>query len=804
VRSDLRQTWRSLLRSPRHVATVVLCLTIGITASVAVFSIVNSLLYGDIPGIVNRIGLARLFVSYEQAYGSESVGREGFVSGSAFSVTDLTAAMAQADPSITGWAGEGDMSFAVLYRGQPVGTRGAFVSRDYFEVLGTQPFHSHGRLLGARDDAPGAPPAAVIGYHLWRERFGGDPGIVGQLVLIGGRSYTVVGIAPPRFTGLQPADVGDSSLNYTQLWLPMRDAAAWPGAPSPMSAWLTVRARLAPGKTLDDARGSLQAVAARIATAHPAERRNASLVVSRYGFGPGDGPLQVLILIALVLAVPLSVLAIACANVANLQLARATERARELAVRLAIGASRGQIVRLLCLESLALSVLATATGWFGAAAALGAAQDLFPMQLSLDVRVLAFALVLAVGVTMLSGLAPAWIVTRRSMVAGLQQSGRAGGLAHTRLRSTLVVVQIAGSLVLLVMAGMFVQSVRAMRATAPPELKEQVVATFDLDMLNYSQAERTQFVSALTGRLAAEPRVRAVSVERMTGFRYRRVGGDATASPAYSDGGFITPSWVETTGVRLLAGRALRAEDGQDAALVNERLGRTVAVGESLEVSTSADVPARVVRVVGIVSDIRRSPDHADVDEALYLPLPAAIPAAFVVRLRTSEPAGGAEYLRDVLRAVDPRLPWERVESAEARYLHDVGGIHVLSLSVAGFGGVAMVLAAAGLFAVTAYVVSLRTREIGIRVAIGAARQDIVRLVLRQSLRLATIGVIAGVSVAVPLAVAMRAVFVGASPFDPLALIPPVILMFVVALAAAALPARRAASIDPVRALRAE
>jgi predicted permease len=804
LRSDFRQTWRALVRTPRHVATVVLCLVVGITASVAVFSIVNSLLYGEIPGIERRKEMVRLFVSHGMTQGAEGIGREGMVSAGPLSRSDVEVLVNTPDPAFLGWAAEGDMRFAVSFRGQASGVVGTFVSPQYFAILGTQP--SLGRLLAPHDDVAGAPPAAVIGYHLWRERFGAAPDVIGQPLLVGTKTYTIVGITPPRFTGMQPTDFAASPLTSTQLWLPMRDADTWPGAPGLKSAWLSVRGRLAPGFTMADAKVRLQAAAARLEAAYPVDRTQASFVLSNYGFGPGDTPLDVLIIISLFLSVPLSVLAIACANVANLQLARATERARELAVRLAIGASRGQIVRLLCLEALMLSIAATAAGWAASAAMLDALRDLFPLTitLALDRKVLAFTLTLAAGVTMLSGLAPAWIVVRRSMATGLQQSERAGGLAHARLRNGLVIVQIAASLILLIIAGLFTQSVRAMIASAPPSYKEQLVANFDLRTVSYGPADRTRFYEELRGRLVADPRVRAVAAEQFTGFRYRRVGGEPAAERGYSDGGFVTTGWAETTDRRLVAGRWITPDDGLDAALVSERFAQTIGVGESIELWTSADAPSRIVRIVGVVAGVRRRADIVNPDAAIYALMPKTMPSWFTVRVRTTDPGSMIDGFRQILRSVEPRLPWEQIEPAEAGYLRDVIGIRYLAMSVGGFGTVAMLLAAAGLFAVTAYVVSLRTREIGIRVAVGAGRADVIRLVLRQSLRLATMGALVGVAAAVPLAVALQAAFVGASPLDPLAVVPPVILMLLVATAAAAIPARRAASIDPVRALRAD
>ena len=804
ARTDLHQTVRSLVRQPKHVITVVACLGIGITVSVAVFSVINSLLFGQIPGIENRQTLARVFLSHESTYGQESVGRAGMVSADALSRSDIEVIEQVRDSAFSGWAAEGDMRFAVSYHGTSAGTTGVFVSPDYFDTLGTRP--ARGRLLTARDHLPDAPRVAVIGYHLWRDRFGAPEDVLGGTLLVGGRPYVVVGVAPARFTGLQPTDVGASPLDYTQLWLPLRDAATWPGAPAASSAWFSVRARVASGLTIADVEPNLQAAAARIAAAYPNDRRNARFVLSPYGFGPNDSPLDVLIIIALFLAVPLSVLAIACANVANLQLARATERARELAVRIALGASRGQVVRLLSLDAAILAGLATLTGWLGAAATLSVARDMFPLSIELDRRVLIFTLILAAGVTLLSGLAPAWLVIRRSTAASVNQSARSGGLAHARLRHSLVVAQIAGSLVLLVVAGLFSQSARAMRAAAPAGLAEQLVANFDLEMLNYSPADARTFFDDVRAKAAADSRVGAVAAELMSGFRYRTVGTPADTRH-YSAGGYVTASWFEVVRARLRAGRVLTADDGPGVGIVSERLSNQVApggsaVGQSLEVATSADGPVTIVTIVGVIADIRRRPEIELPDAALYLPLPATPPSGVTLRLSTAQPDAVAAKLRQIVRAIDDRVPLNAMQTAEELYLRELGPIRYVAVSVGAGGLVAMLLAATGLFAVMAYVVSLRTHEIGVRVAVGASRRDVIRLVLRQSLKLATAGTLAGMVLALPLSFALRAMFIGVSPIDPVAIAPAVTLLFLTALIAGAVPARRAASIDPVKALR--
>ncbi len=304
-------------------------------------------------------------MTHEEVFGVEGFGRAGMVPASPLAVSDFEVLEADDGPAFDGVMAEGDRGFAVALGTTAAGTTGAFVSTDYFRILGTPPHL--GRLLVPSDHEPGAPAVAVIGFHLWRDRFGEPADIVGRSLSVGGRDVTIVGVAPPRFTGVQPSDVGTSPVDYVQLWLPLRLTSIWPGSPSRDHPWLTVMGRLAPGFTHKTAAPSLSVAASRLAALRPDARKQAAFLVKPHGFGPDDAPLEVLLIVALFLAVPLSVLAIACANVASLQLARVIDRSRELAVRFALGASRGQLLRLLTLDAVLLALLATSAGWLGAA-----------------------------------------------------------------------------------------------------------------------------------------------------------------------------------------------------------------------------------------------------------------------------------------------------------------------------------------------------------------------------------------------------------------------------------------------------
>ncbi|HYN05904.1 MAG TPA: ABC transporter permease [Vicinamibacterales bacterium] len=826
-RTDVRQTLRTLRRAPSHVATVVICLGIGTAVCVSAFSAINALLFGEIPGISDRRSLVRIFVGYDDGMGALSIDRGRMGSPGPVSTSDFEIIDASHGDALSALAVEGDWTFAVSLDKEPVRTTGAFVSGDYFRALGTEPFM--GRLLRPDDDRRDAPAAAVVGYHVWRDRFEAAPDVVGRSILVGDRTFTVVGVTPPRFTGLQPNDIGDSPLNYTQLWLPLHHASGWPGVPGREIPWHSLIGRLAPRATHDAALAALTPGAQRLAAAYPDSRRDAYAVVRNHGFGPDEDALEIFFIVAIMLSVPVTVLAIACANVANLQLARATERARELAVRLALGASRGQVVRLLTFEAAALALLAAIAGWMGARLVLITAQPAFPLPLVLDHRVLTFGLILAVGVTVLSGLAPAWIGTRRAGSLGLKDSnGRGGGRVHSRLRHALVVVQMALSLALLVTSGLFISSLRAMHGEVPPAARATFVTTIDPDASGYSAAETRQLRDDLTGRLSLHPSVQSVAIEQRTGIRYWTPKDDINVRKHIA-GRYVTSSWFDAAAARIVAGRPLRASDAGDAAVVSERLARDLApdgaaVGTFLYVNDSViaeqspmhlvlvrpqpgqppeDPAARVaVQIVGVVADIPRRPGDTRPDPEIYLALRENASGLFTLRIRTHDAAAPATQIRDVIRQTDRRLAAVIVQSAETLFLREIGPIRAMALSIGGLGVVALLLAAAGLYAVMAFLVSLRRQEIGIRMAIGARPGDVVRLVIRQGLRLALAGGLAGFAIATPIAIGLRTAFVGVSPFDPWAMLPPAAALVSVALLASTIPARRAARIDPIRALR--
>ena len=349
---DLKYVARQLLRRPGHTLAVIACLVIGLVASVGTFSVITSLFYGDMPGIAGRRSLARVFLRYDSPTGSESGGGGRRIVTAPLSFNDF-AIMRElpADSALEAIGAEGDLRMTAAGSHGPVSISGAFVSGDFFRVLRTTPLR--GRFLSPEDDRPAAAPVAVVTEYFWRTHLDGRDDAIGRPVLLGGTSFTVIGVAPPRFHGMQPLDPGQDDSNGVQAWMPLALAPQWPTRPSLDTGWLTVVGRVKAGLTTTDVERQLTVSAARIAASQPTTRANAAPRVRAHGFGPNTTPIQIVALVTALLALPLIVLAIGCANVANLHLARVAEQSRELAVRLALGATRAQLVRLLTLETLA-------------------------------------------------------------------------------------------------------------------------------------------------------------------------------------------------------------------------------------------------------------------------------------------------------------------------------------------------------------------------------------------------------------------------------------------------------------------
>jgi predicted permease len=797
---DAQQAVRVFATHPGHAAAVAACLGLGLTAALGTFAVVSGLFFAPFPGIADRSTLSALYVE-------EQIGRFGSV----FLAPnrDEFEFIRQRTGTIP-LAAEGVLDLAARVGDEAVPVTVAVVSGNYFDLLGTRA--DAGRLLLPSDDRPDS-LVAVVGNQ-FRSRHLGQAWS-GPLV-VSGRQVVVVGVAEAGFTGASGRSALHDSFAPVDIWVPLATATAW-AETGEADVPLRILARLPEGLSNHDAEGLLEPPISSLA----AEGRRRRPHLQRFGLPSGATPSGMALFAAAMMAAPLIVVAIACANVANLRLARATARMRELAVRLALGATRAQLVRLLVLESLVLAAAGTAVGGLGSWLGLKALTARLPLPLDLDLRVAAFTIALLAGVTVLAGLAPALVTTRRLMRAGLRQNQHGGGPSHSRFRHVMVATQVALSLGLLIIAALLARSLQT-TIGAQPNLGNLLVVDIDVSRLGYDGPATRRLAADLAARVSGDTRVQGVAYSDQSLFSGLSLGlvrpGDTEPS-IRADPVHVTPDWFSVLGVERLAGRTLDAVDVPGTAVViDSRLASQLApdgtpIGMTLRLrpagrqGPSDDVS---VHVVGVVSDAPKNPNSRRPDPGVYLPLSATLlggadfPTTFTLFVRSADPTAIRREIAHIITDLEPRGPWTRIDTAEARMWHQRSGARNATLALSVVGLVALVLAAAGLYAAVAYLVSLRSREIGIRLAIGARPGDAARLVLRHALAPVGSGIAAGLLIAAPIAQLLRASFVGISAFDPISVLSPVLVLAMVAVVSAVGPARRAARLDPVRILRAE
>jgi putative ABC transport system permease protein len=773
---DLRVTCRQLLRTPAHVATVVASLGVGMAVCGAVFSAVNVVLFSAVPGVVDRSSLVRVRWT---AYPNE------------LTPSEFDGLVTAAGDAAAGVAAQGEQVVPVILRGEAASARAAFVSPGLFAMLGTSPIL--GRVLTPADGRPGAAPVVVIGEALWRRTFDSAPDVAGRSLIVGGRPMVVVGIAPAGFCGLRP-EIPNSPEDAPEVWLPL-------GAEGPHRPWLSVAARLRPGQALHDLQARLAVLGDRLDRVSPPARQPPRLQTYRAGLDWRTSPWDSLLAVGLFLVIPLAVLGIACANVVNLQLARAAERTRELSVRLTLGASRWRVLRLLALEVGVLGIVSAIVGGFGTVVLLRQASAFAALPLPIDTSIVAFFAVLVVVVVATAGLAPAWMASRDLVAAGLRVAPGARSL--TRLRSGLVVFQLAVSVVLLFVTTLGVRILRASATTLPPDAANILVTEIDLAAVHQGTPIHARpFVDATLAVLRGHDTIRAAAAA--TFFRYGyamqySVAGAAAHDLRRASAGLATAGWFDANGVRFLAGRGF-ADDERSAMVISERLSdalgdRSTVLGRRLRVWVGG--PPRDVTVTGIVEDTAPT-----ASPMAYLPMSADVPPVVVLTVRARDVAAGRDAVRAALRAADPAVPRDRILALDRKTADASRGFERAIAMMSAIAVLALVLAAAGLFAILAFTVRRRRREIGIRVAVGASRADVVSMVLRQALSLAVIGCAVGLSLAIGVGYAAEATIYGVSPLAATSLLPSVGVLLAIAVLASVPTAWRALRIDPAVTLR--
>lgn len=791
--TDVKQTLRGLARSPAHVLTVSLCLGVGIAVCTSAFSMLNAFLYGDRPGIEDRAQLPRLYIYGNDRHADASL--------------DEFAAVAGGSPRLAGIAAEGRSDFSIRVPGhEPMHVVGAFVNGAFFQTLGTRPLA--GRLLSPADDRLDAPLAVVISHAFWNGRLGAPADIVGRAIVLGDRDAVVAGIAPEGFTGLASDDV-DGPGGY-QVYVPMAHARTWPGTRSPQASWFNMAARLRDGVEPAQVTADMQPIAARLEHMNPQRRRDARFVVVPNGLAPGMGNTQLIAMVLMLMAAPLTVLAIGCANVANLQLVRASLRSRELAVRASLGASRGQVVRLLTLEAAMLSVGGFATAALLISVLLNIAELVIPVPIGVDVRVLLFSAGVAVLIVAATGLLPALSATRGRTADGLRSGGRSIAGGNSRVRRGLVVAQVSLCFLLLLTAGVFTRALLEETNAVPGYASSVTIAELRFDLRPYPPVERRRLLDTFDARLRADSRVASVglSTVRPTGGEQSRIWlpGDAPERERYHQSNHVTPGFFETADITMIRGRAFNP--GETAVVVDERFIemhqlREPVLGQTLKVAFEGSEDIRMAPIVGVVTSPPADSVFLDPDPTIFIPL-EQVPKYVAVWVRSPQAREMIDVARQALAQADPHLPAVSIRTLEDHYREDAAFLGYIAKAAGGLGTAALLLAVSGLYSVIAFFVALRTNEFGIRVALGARTPDIVRMVIGQAGRLVLLGLGVGAVLGTPLLVAFKSMLPITNPFDPVLIGTVAGILTVTALAGSWVPARRASSIDAAVALRAD
>ena len=800
--TDSRLALRSLAKNPGFAVVALLTIALGVGANTAVFSVVNALLLQPLPfpngdrlvamyETVRRTTVERRAVSYPNMvdWQRELQGVDG-ITAAAFG------------------------RFTILVGNTPERLDGELVSARYFDVLGVRPLL--GRGFSPQDDLQGAAAVVVISDGLWERAFGRDRTVVGRVVTVEGEPSTIVGVMPPGFGGYN---------DTAQVWAPIARFTDAETLKSRGDRWMDIAiGRLRPGTTIDQLGAELGALAVRLEEAHLANQGRGAAVAPLREEYFGDMRPMLLVLLGAVGFV----LLIACVNVANLLLARGSARQREIAVRSALGAQRGRIVRQLLTESIVLSVLGGAAGLLAAAWSIDVLVALSPValpsfvEIGVDLRVLGFTFLVCIASGLVFGVLPALAVSRSDLVTTLKAGGRDGAEAgSTLLRRGLVTAEIALALVLLVGAGLMLRTLERVN-TFDPGFRPGGLVTARValpadagDNADAAAVKSAIFSQNLLTRVRELPAVTAASLATdvplgtSTSATMVRIEGRDT-EPVRVFRHAVTPGHFVTLGVPLLEGRDFTPSDtrtaGQRVVIVSRTMAHRHWPGESA-LHKRLRMGGDTYEVVGIVGDVQHrellEADTADPD--IYLPLFQLPTRAFCVLLRTpGDPQAVVSALRSAVAQLNPTVPIYAVQTAEELVAQQTSRVRFSSVLLGAFALVALTLTMVGIYGVTAYTVSRQTRQVGIRMALGATRGDVLRLILGGGFTLIAAGLVAGTLAALALTRLLSSLIYGVSATDPATFGGVTLLLAVVAFVACLIPAARATRIDPVSALRSE
>jgi predicted permease len=815
---DARYGLRMLLRSPGFTIVALLSLALGIGANTAIFSMVSAFLFAPLP-VDRPAELVSIFTTDAKNPGPLPTSHLNYIDyrekNEVF--TDVLG-YTFAGVSLSGGGGESKQLFAEV------------VSGNYFDVLGVR--FEHGRaFLPDEDKTPGTHPVVVLSYAAWQREFGGDLSIIGKTISLNRHDFGVIGVAPKDFTG---TDLGGGP----DLWVPMiMHEQIQPGFDwynTRRGLFLVMIGRLKPGVNVSKAQAALTTLGSQLEQEYRKdnEGRNVRLVplLTARKDPTGDG--QVMLTSSALMGVAFIVLLIACANVTNLLLARAMRRRREIAIRLALGASRFRLIRQLMTESLLLGLAGGGLGFLVAFWSKDILGSLVPFNfgpnqqiLEIDARVLIFAFVISVLSGVLFGLAPSLQASKSDLVPTLKGEitmpvGSRG--FKFNLRKTLVVVQVGLSLFALITAGLFVRSLQKAQGVNPGfNAANVVLMEFDLGREGYTEAQGRNFHHQVAERIRALPGVLGATVARDRPFGggfARSVFIEGQEPPPGGRGvlvqtNHIAPGFFDTLGIPLLRGRDFAETDSQQspkAMIINEAMANRFwpdqdPIDKRLKLFGDQDYR----QVVGIVADSKYNSLTEPRRPFMYIPLMQEYAPQVNLHVRTSgDSKGMVAALRGEVQAIDPSLSVLNVQTLTDRVHQSLGGERTQATLLGTGGAMALLLAAIGLYGVMSYSVAQRTREIGIRMALGASRGNVMGLVLKQGVTLVSAGIVLGLGAAFVvtrlLASFLAGLLFGVSAADPITFVGTSAVLLVVALLASYVPARRATKVDPIIALRYE
>jgi putative ABC transport system permease protein len=796
---DLRYAVRLLVKSPSFTVVALATLALGIAANAAIFSVVNALLLRPLPYAESE-RLVMLWQDLRARGGPEDewlAPAHFFDWRSRATSLESSALFRGSSPSLTG-------------SGDPEQLRGWAVTADFFRMLRVAP--ALGRDFRPEDDQPGAPATAIITHGLWTRRFGANRGIVGGTISLNRAPVTVIGVLPETFR---------SPFGRPEIFRPLQ---LNPVGASRGNITLQMIARLRDGTSFEQAQAELAAVGAAVAAEHPNTDKGATIrLTTLHDEVVGDVRGPVLALLGAVVLV----LLIACANIGNLQLARASIRAREIAVRTALGAGRGRIVRQLLTESVLLGIVGSVAGLLLSSWMLDGLLALAPVDavriddIRIDTTVLAFGIVLALATSVVFGLVPALHSVRGDVAATVKEGGKGSGgpRAGVGLRSTFVVAELALALVLLVGAGLFMRTLANIRGVDPGFRPDRLLSAFVAPpAVGYDGPPQVRtFYRSLLERLEGAPGVEQAAIVSVlpfsgddtdTGFEIE--GRPKPASPEDRPTAWVrmvSPGFQRTMGIPIEAGRFIEPRDRENVervavinrALANQYWRNENPIGRRI---VAGDNP---ITIVGIVGDVH----HRSLQEAprgqMYLSYEQfGIRGMTVVLKSAASPTALVPVLRDAVAALDPNLPLSSIATMDTLMADSVALPRMITLLMGAFAAASLLLAAIGIYGLMAYTVTLRMQEFGVRMALGAASGDVLRLVLGQAARLAAVGILVGAVASYAAARLIATLLFGVTASDVPTFAVTAVLLGSIALAASYVPARRAVRVNPVTALRAE